>query len=411
MERQEAFMKKRVFIASAQRTPIGSFLGDLKDVSPRELGASVVKSILETTHINPKCIDEVIVGNILPAGQGQGIARQVSLDGGVPNSVPAYSLNMACGSGMKAVMLAYANIQMGYHMILAGGTESMSQCPFILPRQLRNGVRMGGYAVKDHMLDDALTDAFYGCHMGVTAENIANKYAISRERQDEFAIVSQLKAIKAQDSGQFDDEIVPITVKSGKDLIVVKRDEYINRNTTLEKLSKLRPAFMKEGSVTAGNASGINDGASMLLIVDEAALKQHNLEPIAEILGFGQGGVDPAFMGLGPTVAVKDALKHANVQINEIDLFELNEAFAAQALGVIHELATEFKISEKELLAKTNPKGGAIALGHPVGASGSRIITTLVHELMHMNKNIGCATLCIGGGMGTAIIIKNLKTR
>lgn len=404
-------MKKRVFIASAKRTPIGSFLGVFKDVSPRELCASVVISILETTNIDPSSIDEVIVGNILPAGQGQGIARQVSIDGGVPHSVPAYSLNMACGSGMKAVMLAYANIQLGYHMILAGGTESMSQCPYLLPRHIRNGIKMGGYAVKDHMIDDALTDAFYGIHMGVTAENIASKYAISRERQDEFAIVSQLKAIKAQDAGEFEDEIVPINVKVGKDWQVVKNDEYINRNTTLEKLSKLKPAFVKDGSVTAGNASGINDGASMLLIVDEDALKQYHLEPLAEILGFGQGGVDPAYMGLGPTVAIKQALQHANIPFNIIDLFELNEAFAAQSLGVVHELARDFAISDKELLVKINPKGGAIALGHPVGASGSRIITTLVHSLIQFKKNVGCATLCIGGGMGTAIIIKNLKNQ
>lgn len=402
-------MTKRVFIASAKRTPVGSFLGALKDVSPAELGAVVIKSILDETKIDPALIDEVIVGNILPARQGQGIARQVSILGGVPNSVPAYSINIACGSGMKAVMLAYANIQLGYHMVLAGGTESMSQCPFILPRQARDGIKMGGFSVKDHMIDDALTDAFHGIHMGVTAENIVAKYSISRERQDQFAIDSQTKAIKAQDAGLFVDEIVAVPVKVRKDVVLVKDDEYPNRKTTLEKLAALRPAFVKEGSVTAGNASGINDGASMVLVVDEASLKKYNLTPLVEILGFGQGGVDPKIMGLGPTPAIKQALSHANVSFNDIDVFELNEAFAAQALGVVHELSQAFGVSEDDILRKTNPKGGAIAIGHPVGASGNRILTTLIYNLHHMDKSIGCASLCIGGGMGTAIVVKSMK--
>lgn len=402
-------MTKRVFIASAKRTPIGSFLGALKDVSPAELGAVVIKSILEETKINPSDIDEVIVGNILPAGQGQNIARQVSIFGGVPDSVPAYGINIACGSGMKAVMLAYANIQMGYHMILAGGTESMSQSPFILPRQTRSGIKMGGFNVKDHMIDDALNDAFHHYHMGVTAENIVAKYNISRERQDLFAIASQTKAIKAQDEGLFVDEIVPVPVKVGKEEVLVKDDEYPNRKTTLEKLASLRPAFKKDGSVTAGNASGINDGASMMLIVDEEALKKYNLTPLVEILGFGQGGVDPQIMGLGPTPAIKQALSHTNLKFTDIEVFELNEAFAAQSLGVVHELTEAFGVSEEDILSKTNPKGGAIALGHPVGASGNRILTTLIYDLHHMNKSIGCASLCIGGGMGTAIIVKNMK--
>ncbi len=402
-------MTKRVFIASAKRTPIGSFLGALKDVSPAELGAVVIKSILEETKINPSDIDEVIVGNILPAGQGQNIARQVSIYGGVPDTVPAYGINIACGSGMKAVMLAYANIQMGYHMILAGGTESMSQSPFILPRQTRSGIKMGGFNVKDHMIDDALNDAFHHYHMGVTAENIVAKYNISRERQDLFAIASQTKAIKAQDEGLFVDEIVPVLVKVGKEEVLVKDDEYPNRKTTLEKLASLRPAFKKDGSVTAGNASGINDGASMMLVVDEEALKKYNLTPLVEILGFGQGGVDPQIMGLGPTPAIKQALSHTNLRFTDIEVFELNEAFAAQSLGVVHELTEAFGVSEEDILSKTNPKGGAIALGHPVGASGNRILTTLIYDLHHMNKSIGCASLCIGGGMGTAIIVKNMK--
>ncbi|MBS3990746.1 MAG: acetyl-CoA C-acetyltransferase [Erysipelothrix sp.] len=402
-------MTKRVFIASAKRTPIGSFLGTLKDVSASELGAVVIKAVLEDTKIDPSLIDEVIVGNILPAGQGQGIARQCSIKGGVPNTVPAYSINIACGSGMKAVMLAYANIQQGYHMILAGGTESMSQCPFLLPKQARNGIKMGNITMKDHMIDDALNDAFHGIHMGVTAENIATKYNISRERQDQFAILSQTKAIKAQDEGLFVDEIVPVEVKVGKEVVLIKDDEYPNRKTSLDKLASLRPAFVKEGSVTAGNASGINDGASMMLVVDEESLKKYNLTPLVEIIGFGQGGVDPLIMGLGPTPAIKQALAHSNMSISDIDVFELNEAFAAQAIGVVHELGQLFNVSEEEILGKTNPKGGAIALGHPVGASGNRILTTLIYDLHHMDKSIGCASLCIGGGMGTAIIVKSMK--
>jgi acetyl-CoA C-acetyltransferase len=402
-------MTKRVFIASAKRTPIGSFLGVFKDVSPLELGVSVVKAILEETKIDPSKIDEVIVGNILPAGQGQNIARQVSVHGGVPSTVPAYSINIACGSGMKAVMLAYANIQMGYHMVLAGGTESMSQAPFIMPRQTRSGIKMGNITLKDHLIDDALNDAFHGIHMGVTAENIVAKYSISRERQDEFAIASQTKAIAAQDQGLFNDEIVPVAVKVGKETVMVKDDEYPNRKTALEKLASLRPAFVKDGSVTAGNASGINDGASMMLVVDEEALKQYNLTPLVEVIGFGQGGVDPLIMGLGPTPAIKQALEHTNLKFTDIEVFELNEAFAAQALGVVHELSEAFGVSEADILSKTNPKGGAIALGHPVGASGNRILTTLIYDLHHMDKSIGCASLCIGGGMGTAVVLKSMK--
>lgn len=404
-------MNKRVFIASAKRTPIGSFLGTLKDVSASELGAVVIKAVLEDTKIDPSLLDEVIVGNILPAGQGQGIARQCSIKGGVPNTVPAYSINIACGSGMKAVMLAYANIQLGYHMILAGGTESMSQCPFLLPKQARNGIKMGNITMKDHMIDDALNDAFHGIHMGVTAENIATKYNISRERQDLFAIQSQTKAIKAQDEGLFIDEIVPVEVKTGKEVVLIKDDEYPNRKTSLDKLASLRPAFVKEGSVTAGNASGINDGASMMLVVDEESLKKYNLTPLVEIIGFGQGGVDPLIMGLGPTPAIKQALANTNMSISDIEVFELNEAFAAQAIGVVHELSQLFNVTEEEILAKTNPKGGAIALGHPVGASGNRILTTLIYDLHHMDKTYGLASLCIGGGMGTAIIVKSMKGR
>ena len=401
---------KRVFIVSAKRTAIGSFLGAFKDVSAADLAAPVIANILEETKIDPSVIDEVLLGNILPAGQGQGIARQASIKAGIPVSVPAYSVNMVCGSGMKSVMLAYSNIVAGFsEVIIAGGTESMSQTPFILPRQIRTGVKMGEISVTDHMLHDALTDSFDGIHMGVTAENIAEKYNITREQQDAFAMKSQEKAIKAIDAGVFKDEIVPVIIKTRKGDVVVDTDEFPNRNTSLEKLGTLRPAFKKDGTVTAGSSSGINDGASIMLVVSEDALKKYNLTPLVEIVGMGQGGVEPSVMGLGPTPAIRQALKKANLTLSDIELFELNEAFASQSLGVLHELEAEYNVSQDEILSKTNVNGGAIALGHPVGASGNRIMTTLVHQMIKDNKTYGLASLCIGGGMGTAIIFKNVK--
>lgn len=400
----------KVYIVSAKRTPIGSFLGALSTVHPAQLGATAVKAILEETKVPKEDIDEVIVGNILPAGQGQGIGRQVSIYAGIPQEVPAYSLNMACGSGMKAMMNAYANIQMGLHnLVVVGGTESMSRAPYIVPERSRTGFRMGDFKVTDHMISDALTDVFNNMHMGVTAENIAAKYGITRQAQDAFAIQSQEKAINAIDSGRFKDEIVPVEVKKRKETVVVDTDEYPNRRTTLDKLGTLRTVFKKEGSVTAGNASGINDGASFMLIVSEEALKKYHLTPLAEVVGIGQGGVDPAYMGMGPVPAVRNALKHANMTLDQMDLIELNEAFAAQSLGVIKVLAEEHNTTEQAILDKTNVNGGAIALGHPVGASGNRIITTLMYEMMKQKLTYGLATLCIGGGMGTAVVIKRVE--
>ena len=401
---------EKVYIVSAKRTPIGSFLGTLSDLHPATYAATVVKTILEETEVPGKAIDEVIVGNILPAGLGQGIARQVSIHAGIPETIPAYTVNMVCGSGMKTVMNAFVSIQAGMsNIVIAGGTESMSKAPFILPDRTRKGMKLGGFTVKDHMIDDALMDAFNPIHMGITAENIVEKYNISREAQDELAITSQTRAIKAVDAGRFKDEIVPITISSRKGDFVFDTDEYPNRNTTIEKLGKLRPAFKKDGTVTAGNASGINDGASFMMIASEAAVKQYNLKPLAEIVGIGQGGVDPNYMGLGPVPAIKKALLHANIDFNDIKLFELNEAFAAQGLGVLHELEAAFKVSVDDMLEKTNVNGGAIALGHPVGASGNRIAVTLLHEMRKQNITYGLASLCIGGGMGTAIILKNLE--
>jgi acetyl-CoA C-acetyltransferase len=355
-------------------------------------------------------IQAVVMGNILPAGQGQGIARQAAIKAGIPVTVPAYGVNMVCGSGMKSVMLGYTSIKAGlYNIVVAGGIENMSATPYLVPKEVRTGTKMGPLTMHDHMLTDALWDAFDGQHMGVTAENIATKYSISRERQEAFAVASQLKAIKAVDSGEFKDEIVPLTIKVGKEEVVFENDEYPNRKTDAAKLATLRPAFVKDGTVTAATSSGINDGASVILLASQEAVDRFSLVPLVELVGIGQGGVEPSLMGLGPTPAIRQALKHAGLTIDQIDLFELNEAFAAQALGVVHELSEEHHVTEESILNKTNPNGGAIALGHPVGASGNRIIVTLVHEMLKRDLTYGLASLCIGGGMGTAVIFKKLK--
>lgn len=399
----------KVYLVSAKRSAIGAMLGTLKDLSPADLGSQVLKAALAEAGVDPACLDEVIVGNVLPAGAKQGPARQVAIGAGVPVDVPAYSINMVCGSGMKAVMNGVLSIKAGVSDLVAcGGTEVMSGAPYLVPGKTRWGAKMGDMKMIDHMIYDSLTDAFSGTHMGITAENIVERYGISREEQDEFAINSQKKAIEAQDAGKFVDEIVPLTVKQGRKEVVFDADEYINRTTTLEKLGTLRLAFKPDGSVTAGNASGINDGASFVVIASEAAVKKYNLTPMAEIIGIGQGGVDPDVMGLGPVPAVRNALNDAGMKLSEIELLELNEAFAAQSLGVVKLLSEEHGQTKEEILARCNVNGGAIALGHPVGASGNRILVTLAHELKRSGKKYGLASLCIGGGMGTAVIIKRV---
>lgn len=400
---------KKVYIVAAKRTAIGKFMGSLNSFQPGELGAIVVKNILEETKIDPKLIDEVIVGNILSAGQMQGVGRQVSIKAGIPVEVPAYSINMVCGSGMKAVNIAYLNILHGNSsLVIAGGTESMSNAGFIMSGALRQGNKMGNIQAVDHMVNDGLTDAFNQYHMGITAENIAEKYGITRGEQDEFSYNSQQKAIKAVDSGIFDAEIVPVSIVSKKETIVFDKDEYPNRASTPDKMAALRPAFKKDGTVTAGNASGVNDGASFVLLASEDKVKELGLTPLAEVISVGQGGVDPSVMGLGPVPAIRQALKNANMKLSDMELIELNEAFAAQSLGVIRELIQEHNVSKEWIDERTNINGGAIALGHPIGASGNRILVTLVHSLKKNNKKIGLASLCIGGGMGTAIIIKSI---
>lgn len=398
---------ERVFIVGAKRTAIGSFLGSLANVSAAELGAVVTEAVLQEAGVKGEEVNEVIFGNALPAGQGQGVARQISIRAGIPETIPASGVNMVCGSGLKAVMNGYASILSGMNdVVVAGGVESMSQAPHLMPTKTRRGIKMGSFEVEDHMLKDGLTDAFSHEHMGMTAENIASEYNVSREAQDEFAYHSQQKAIKAQDEGAFAEEIVPVTVKNRREEKVVDQDEFINRQSTLEKLAQLRPAFKKDGSVTAGNASGLNDGASATLIVSETYLKEHQLTPLAEIVAIGQGGVDPQLMGMGPVSAIQNSLKQANLTLAEMDILELNEAFAAQSIGVVEELAKAVEMQAADIYDKTNINGGAIALGHPIGASGNRVLVTLLHLMKNRESQYGLASLCIGGGMGVSMILK-----
>lgn len=400
----------RVFIVAAKRTAIGSFQGDLSTVPAAKMGAEVSKAVFKQAGISAAETEEVIFGNALPAGQGQGVARQISIQAGIPESVPASGVNMVCGSGLKSVMNAYLSILSGMsQVVLAGGVESMSQAPHLMPAKVRAGIKMGSFEVEDHMLKDGLTDAFSGEHMGITAENIAEKYGITREAQDKFAYESQQKAILAQDNGQFREEIVPITIKNRSGEVVVDTDEYINRSTNLEKLAQLRPVFKKDGSVTAGNASGINDGASATLLVSEDYLRANNLEPLAEVIGIGQSGIDPSIMGMGPVQSIENALKQADLSLEEIDLLELNEAFASQSIGVIEDLAKRTGYSATDIYKKTNVNGGAIALGHPIGASGNRVLVTLLHLMKKRESKYGLASLCIGGGMGVSVVVKQAE--
>lgn len=399
----------KVYIVAAKRTAIGKFLGTLAPVSAADLGATVIKDILSETKIDPKLLDEVVVGNVLSAGQKQGVARQAAIKGGVPQEVPAYAIHMVCGSGMKAVMTAYNNIRAGEAgLILAGGTESMSNTGFVMPGSVRNGYKMGDLTSVDHMVYDGLTDAFSGTHMGITAENIAEKYGITREEQDQFSYQSQQKAIAAIDGGRFKNEIVPVQIPSRKETIIFDTDEYPNRSTTPEKLGSLKPAFKKEGTVTAGNASGLNDGASFVLVASEDVVKKLNLQPLVEIIGVGQGGVSPDIMGMGPVPAIAQALGRASLKLQDMEVIELNEAFAAQSLGVIKQLSEDHQVSREWIMERANVNGGAIALGHPIGASGNRIVVSLIHEMKRSGKKTGLASLCIGGGMGTAVVLKNV---
>ena len=399
----------KIFVTAAKRTPVGSFGGSLKDLHPGEFGAVVIKQVVEDSKLDPAKLDEVIMGNVLSGGLGQNVARQCSLKAGVPKEVPAYGINMVCGSGMKAVINAYTNIKSGLaNLIVAGGTENMSAAPYLVSGKFRNGIKMGNQTLVDHMINDGLWDAYNNYHMGITAENVAEKHGITREQQDAFAARSQELAVKAIEEGKFEGEIVPVEIKTRKGVVVFDKDEYPRKGTTVETLAKLKPAFKKDGTVTAGNASGINDSASAVLVASEEAVKAEGLPTLVEIVGVGQGGVDPKVMGLGPVPAIRNALKNAGLELKDIDVIELNEAFAAQSLGVVRELSEEHGLSEEEITSKCNLNGGAIAIGHPIGASGNRIIVTLINLMKKNNYKYGLASLCIGGGMGTAVIFKNV---
>lgn len=389
---------REVVIVSAARTPIGNFNGSLSGVSAVDLGAVAVKEAIKRAGITPDMVDETIMGCILQAGQGQGVARQVAVKAGIPVEKPAYTVNMICGSGLRTVQIAAQEIMTGEcDIVVAGGTENMSAAPYLL-RNARTGYRMGHGELVDSMIYDSLTDIFNNYHMGITAENLAEKYNITREEQDTFAAASQNKAEAAIKEGKFKEEIVPVVVPSKKGDIVVDTDEFPRAGVTVEALSKLRPAFKKDGTVTAGNASGINDGAAAVVVMAADKAKELGIEPMAKIVSYASAGVDPSIMGIGPVPAVKKALERANLKLEDIDLIEANEAFAAQSLAVAKELNFD--------MSKVNVNGGAIALGHPVGASGARILTTLLYEMKRRNSRYGLATLCIGGGMGTALIVE-----
>lgn len=386
-----------VVIVSAARTPVGSFLGALSALPASKLGEVAIKAALDRAGVAPADVDEVILGQVLQAGAGQGPARQASIGAGLPQETPAWSLNQICGSGLRAVALAYQQIRQGdAKIVVAGGQESMSQSPHA--QQLRTGQKMGDVSLIDTMIKDGLWEAFNGYHMGQTAENIAEKWSIDRAAQDAFAVASQNKAEAAQKAGKFVDEIAPVTISTRKGDVVVDQDEYIRHGATIEAMEKLKPAFVKDGTVTAANASGLNDGAAALVLMSADEAEARGLEPLARIASWATAGVDPAFMGTGPIPASKKALEKAGWSVADLDLIESNEAFAAQSLCVVKELGLD--------PARVNVNGGAIAIGHPIGASGARVLTTLLHEMKRSGAKKGLATLCIGGGMGVALCVE-----
>jgi acetyl-CoA C-acetyltransferase len=387
----------KVVIVSAARTPVGAFNGALASLPAHALGAVAIKAALERGGVSAAEVDEVVLGHVLQAAEGQGPARQAAMGAGVPVESPAWSLNQLCGSGLRAVALGAQQILEGdAGIVIAGGQESMSQAPHAA--NLRNGQKMGDLAFVDTMIKDGLWDAFHGYHMGQTAENIAARWQITREDQDVFAVASQNKAEAAQTSGRFDAEIAPVTIKGRKGDTIVAKDEYIRLGATLESVAGLRPAFTKDGTVTAANASGINDGAAALLLMSEDEAKRRGLKPLARIASWAHAGVEPEIMGTGPIPASRKALEKAGWKIADLDLIESNEAFAAQSLCVVRELGLDPE--------RVNVNGGAIAIGHPIGASGARILTTLLYEMGRRDSKKGLATLCVGGGMGVALCVE-----
>jgi acetyl-CoA C-acetyltransferase len=388
-----------VVIVSAKRTAVGKFGGSLKDFNPGQLGSIVLKEALKFIDFKGDDVDEVIMGNVLSAGHGQNVARQATMAAEISQNVPSYTVNKVCGSGLKSVILGAQSIRLGdAEVVLAGGVECMSQAPYLI-KKARWGAKMGNDELVDSMIYDGLWDIFGNYHMGITAENVAKEYNVSREEQDEFSAKSQNKAESAIKDGRFKSEIIPIEIPQPKgDPIIFSQDEFPRFGTTKEILAKLKPAFKKDGTVTAGNASGINDGAAAVLLMDEEIAKEKGIEPLATIENYASFGIDPKIMGIGPVHSTILALEKAELTIDEIDLIELNEAFAAQSLAVIKELELDQE--------KVNVNGGAIALGHPIGASGTRILTTLIHEMKRRNSEYGLASLCIGGGQGISMIIR-----
>ena len=387
----------RVAIVSAKRTAIGSFGGSLKDIPAATLGAEVLKKSLEEINLSPTIVDEVIFGNVLGSGLGQNIARQIAIFAGIPQEKSAFVVNKVCGSGLKSVVLGAQSILLGDNdIVVCGGVENMGTAPYYT-KDARFGAKLGNFELEDSIIHDGLTDAFENYHMGITAENIAEQFAISREQQDEFAVLSQQKASAAIEKGKFSNEIVPITIKTRKEEKVFDTDEFVRPSTNLESLAKLRPAFKKDGTVTAGNASGINDGAACVILMSEKRASELGINILGFIDGYATAGLDNKVMGLGPIPATRKVLDKLNLTTDDIDLFELNEAFAAQSIAVLNELNLD--------TSKVNINGGAIALGHPIGASGCRILVSLVHELINENKNRGLCSLCIGGGQGISVVI------
>ena len=392
---------REVVIASAARTPIGSFGGSLTPFGAVDLGAIAAAEAIKRAGITPADVDQVIMGAVLTAAQGQNVARQAAIKAGLPETTPAMTLNMVCGSGLRAISLAAQVVMSGESdIVLAGGAESMTNAVYAL-KKARYGYRMGNDQLVDTMIQDGLWDIFNDYHMGITAENIAEQWNITRQEQDEFAAESQRRAVAAVEGGVFDEEIVPVAIPQRKgDPVMFARDEYPRAGTTTETLAKLKPAFKKDGTVTAGNASGINDGAAMLVVMSREKADQLGIKPLAKIVGLGSAGVDPKIMGYGPVPATRKALAMAGLEVKDLDLVEANEAFAAQSLSVVRDLGLD--------LQKTNVSGGAIALGHPIGASGARIATTLLYGMKRLDARYGLATLCIGGGMGTAVIFEKI---
>lgn len=392
---------QEVVIVSACRTPIGKLMGSLSTLGPGKLGSLVVGESLKRAGISANLVDEVIMGNVLSAGWGQGIARQAAIGAGIPISTPSFGVNKVCGSGLKSIILAAQSIRLGdAEVVIAGGTESMSTAPHLL-KGIRQGKKLGNLSTQDSLIHDGLTDVFENVHMGITAENIASSYKISRQEQDEFALQSQQRVREAEQTGRFKEEItsVEVTLRKGATM-VFEKDEHPRPDTTLDDLSRLKPAFKPDGTVTAGNASGVNDGAAALVVMSKQRARQMGLAPLAVIKAYASAGVEPSQMGLGPIPATKKALQKAGLSTQDIELIEINEAFASQSIAVIRELDLQEDI--------VNVNGGAIALGHPIGASGARILVTLLYEMVRRNVTLGLATLCIGGGMGTSMILERI---